>query len=394
MKTKAVPYVVILLICAGSTLLAEDDASAVWGRLYANAQTIEQKHDILLYIVELRNASTVPVLVNAMRDLITTDKNLRTARDRHLHNEATKFVARALGDFKVKEANQLLFEVVTLAQEPFLKAEAIHALGKIGAEEYGDDIAIMLRNINLNYDTGSPSRDGEAVAYACVLALELLKQPVAFRSLFFASIGWYSAESQVKERATEALNKIIEDPSTMLMEIIIDETEYSAKLQALVAEKRSTAGSVAKVDVAVEALRQGLIHEPKTVVQTTNLHRLRITALDMLSKYRTSNPEPAILLEEIILRNFPLDEKLAGIVALGVQNTDDATGVLVRYLKLQNDRQARAAVPDNYRIILTTIRVLDDTRNPAAFEELTRVLFSNWTPAVETEAEKALGKLE
>ena len=394
MKTKVIINGVVFLLFASLALFAQDDTSAVWGRRYSNAQNMEQKYDILSSIVELRDAATVPVLMDAMRDLISTEKNLKTARDRQLNNDATRITAKALGDFKAKEAGQLLFAVVNMAREPYLKGEAIHALGKIGAEEYVDDIATMLENINLNYDTGKPSKDGEVVAYACVLALDMLKQTGAFRPLFFASIGWYSAESRVKERAAEAMIELVYDPSQYLEDLIYDEPEYFVKLQALETEYRSLAKDSAKADVAVGALRQGLLHHPDSVVEAANLHRLRLTALEMLSKYRTSNPETPVLLEELISRNYPVDEKLTAIIALGSQNTDDSVEVLVRYLKTQNDRQASAVVPEDYRIVLTTIQALGDTGNPVAMEELMRVRFSNWTPAVESEAEKALKKLE
>lgn len=131
-----------------------------------------------------------------------------------------------------------------------------------------------------------------------------------------------------------------------------------------------------------------------SVIQATNLHGLRITALEMLAKYQTGNPEAIALLEELISRNLPVDEKLTALAALGVQGTDDAVRALVSYLKLQNSRQASDVVPEDYRIVRTTIQVLGDARNPIALQELTRVSYSNWTPAVVGEAEKALKKLE
>ena len=198
----------------------------------------------------------------------------------------------------------------------------------------------------------------------------------------------------MKEIAADALLELVEDPSPFLKDLIRDEPEYFVKLQALETGDRLTGKDGVKADLAVEALRQGLLHHPNSVVEAANLHSIRLNAVKMLSRYRTGIPETSTLLEELIYRNYPVDEKLTAIEALGNQDTEKADEVLVKYLEVQNNHQANTVSPEDYRIIITTIQVLGDTGNPAAVEELTRVLFSGWTPAISRKAEEALAKLD
>ena len=225
-------------------------------------------------------------------------------------------------------------------------------------------------------------------------ALVRFRDPVGFPPVFFASIGWYSHVSQVREKAREALSTMVDDPSDILGEIIANEGDISIKLEALEAEGRSNAPPARKADVAVVALQQGLILATSSVIQSNDLSRLRQRSALMLIENRASNEAAIPLLEQMIYLEHDINERLTGIVALGSNPLDDAARTLTSFLKYQNERQADGLAPKDYRVIRTTIRTLGEIGSPIAQEELSMVRFSGWTPAIIDEAAKALEKID
>ena len=370
-----------------------DEVTAMWTRIYGRAQTLQQQIAVMESVAERKDTTFIPFLTDLLSDLNSQQKRYNVTTERLAYETLTGLVVRAVGDLKAIEAAPYVYEVVKTATNPILKGQAIFALGKIGDPSFSDDVALILEAVNLNLDASGADKDGEVIAYSCVLSLERFREPIGFAPLFFASIGWYSDPSQVKQRAAEAMHTILEDPTDILSDLVALEDAFDIKLAALQAEDESTAPAERKSEVAIVALRQGLLRNPRTVIQTTLLAQLRLKAMQMLIENGTADPEPVRLLEEIIYRRSETSERLTAILTLGSNRSDEAIAALIRYLKLQNERQSSGVVPDDYRVIRATIQALGNSGNPAGTEELMLVRHSEWPPAIVRDAEAALEKL-
>ena len=371
-----------------------DEVSAVWRRLYGRARSLDAKYTIMLTLGELDDPSLIPLLEDTLADLNASKTQITSTIDKLVYNELVKLVVKELGDLRDGNASHLIYDVVRNAADPYLAGTAIVSLGKVGDVTFADDIAIILRNINLNYETTEQDIDAEVVAYACVLALKRLKEPVGYSPLFFASIGWYSSQSEVKEAAEEAMNEILPDPTDILIDLVKLEADYAVKFEALLAEGRSFTPPERISVVATEALNQGLIHEPKNVAETSMMSRLRLKAMEFLINAQSTNAEPVKLLDEMLYLNLDINEKLTVITALGANGSEDAATALVKFLNHLNVRQSEGIVAEDYRVVRAVIKTLGESGNSSATEELTAVKISGWTPAIEREAAAALENLK
>jgi HEAT repeat protein len=373
-----------------------DEVSTMWSRLYSRAQSYEDKTMIMKGLVEIEEPSIIPFLGTALAELneTSTDDMNYTLTTRHI--ELTKLIVRRLGEMKAAEYADLIFYVFRNTEDIYLRAEAILALGRTVNPDYSDDIAMFLRNLNLNIDLEAEDKDSEVLALSAVLALERFRQPVGYTPLFFASIGWYSKLSMVREQAARALDSLLEDPTDMLRSLVRLESEYSVKLEALRAAQRSQAPPGGKAEIAAEAIKQGLKNEPRNAVEKSNLGQLRQLGLDMLIEYGPADSDSKVVpyLEEILFRRFDINEQLTAVGALEADGRSEAVAALVRYLKTQNERQLAGLLPADYRLVRSVIHTLGELGDPMAYEELVAVQISNWPSSVVRDAKTALGNLQ
>lgn len=390
----ALIFLLTALACAGA-----NEVSAVWSRLYSRATTLDHKIQIMQSIVEQHDRDMVPVLSAALDEQVRNLNNLGNTTERGRSTELTLMIVKELGRLKAMEAAGYTWELIGSVDVPILKGEALIALGKMGARQYAQPMAMMLRNINFNYGDLQEQRDNEILAFALVLALERLKETVAYEPLFFASTGWYSSRSGVKERAAEALVQITDDPTDELARIMEQSERYAVKEAALAAGLRSNAEDQSKAELAAFALSEGLRYTPKDGIEKRELKSLRLAALRALGQSSYKAPEALQSMESMVLgyqtgRLFEEDEMLLLLETMGSYRDDETARVVASFLMYQTERrEVRAS--DSLRIAKATIQALGAIGRPAGFEALTMVSISSfWEGSVQREARAALEKLE
>ena len=185
----------------------------------------------------------------------------------------------------------------------------------------------------------------------------------------------------------------MEDPTDILLELVRLESQFGVKIEALIAEYRSGAEPGRKVQVAVEALNQGLVGQPKNATETSILSRLRLTAMAIIKEHGPADDGSIKHLEKLLYGRYEITEQLTALEVLGFYTSDAAVRTVIAFLKRQNDRQMSGISPEDHRIIRATIRTLGSIGNAAAFEELAAVKISNWPPAIVREADEAVENL-
>lgn len=390
-------FIIIALLLSSSVYANE--VSAVWERLYKRAGSLSQKYNIMVNIVEQHSRDMIPVLEQALGEQVSNMRNIGDVTNRMENNKFTKLVVKELGRLKDRDAASLLWDVVENSEDPFVKGEAIIAMGRVGARDYINKLNLMLRNLNMNFGNIQDQRKNEIVAYALVMALEKLKSPDSYTPLFFAANGWYSSKSGVKQKAQDALLTIVDDPTEQLIVIIKDTKEYDLKLAALKAGEMSKASDENKSLMAVAALDQGLTHSPQNVVEKTQLKSLRIKALEILES-SPSKPESAVSLMESMLigyrteRLFDEDEMIQLFETFGTYHSDSSAKALSDFLSYFTDRKESGGRV-SFRLSKSVVMAMGNNGNKICFEELTRVQYSDsWENSIKREAKNALTKLK
>ncbi len=293
-----------------------------------------------------------------------------------------------------------MWDVVETAEDTILKGEAVFALGKMGARRYGEELALMLRNLNSAGDEVSRQRENETLAYSLVRAFERLKHEAGLEHVFFASQGWYSRKSGVKEAAEKALQVMSDDPSNMFIEVVDTHENYRMKLAALEAGFRSNASDERKAEIAAAALEKGIRISHENLVEKRELKNLRLTALKQLEEL--PKPEEGnlvsnmgrMLLDYQRRRGYDEDEVLALLQTMGTYESDEMAEIVSDFLGYLNERREFGPV-GSLRIPTQTIQTLGNIGSVKGLEELMRVSVSEyWEGSVRREAERARDQIE
>jgi len=399
-QRKIVIFVLTVFFAAG-TLLSANEVSAVWTRLYERAETYPQKRQIMMNIVEQHNRDMIPVLTEALDTEVRNLRNTTNLTEKSLQIDLMKMIVMELGRLKANDAGEVLYETAQTAEDPILKGEALIALGKVGARQYAPELALMLRNLNMNVDATRDQRKNEILAFALVTALERFREESGYESVFFASRGWYSPLSGVKERAAKALQVMVDDPTEQLLGILQKDEDFENKLAALQAEENSSASDSSKAEVAAIGLTEGLKYSPRDLTEARQLKTLRLYSLGMLKKYPmpretdiTSYMDRMILLYRAD-RVFDEDEMITLLETMGsFEGEEGIAQSLAAFLGYYNERR-EVSPPESYRIVRALIQALGTVGHTAGLEELTIVTFSNyWEGSIQREAKAAIEKIK
>jgi len=371
------------------------EMSVMWTNLYRDADTLSRRYAVMGKIIQEDERDLIPLLVEAQTELLRMDQDVQTPSDRYLSHELQKMIVRKLADLKAAEASEVLYSTVAQTPEVFLRADAVRALGKIGALEYVPQIALLLRNINLDAVSFGSPEERETMVLACISALERLKDPQGYEPVFFTAMGRYSRG--VIKAAEGALATMVSDPTEPLLKIISSNSDYQVKLKALTYARQSAAPGEGKASVAALCLREGLVNAADDRVLKVALAGLRTLSCEILAENGYSDPSItdslAAMLAYVPKETGDINEILTCLAALGSRTGDDAAAVLTAHLKKLNDLQVSGVTITDQREIRAVIQALGNTGNPLGRPELTRVEFCNWNSAVNREAKAALAKL-
>lgn len=399
-RMKPIMLTLLLLTAVGSQFAVANEVAAIWTRLYERARTLDQKQQIMMNIVEQNSRDMIPVLTEALNEEVRTFRNTANVTAKSQKNALMKMIVKELGRLKAREAAPIVWETVETVEEPLLKGEAIIAIGSMGGRQYAEEMAMMLRNINFNYDEIENQRENEIIAYSLVMALGRLKTEVGYAPVFFAAQGWYSGQSRVKELAKKVLQQMVDDPTEQLLTILRDNDEYELKLAALRAAEESTAPETGKAQVAAAALNEGLRYSPKNQAEKRQLKTIRLNALRMLKKY--PQPESDTLMNNMtqmlrlyrVDRVFEEDEMITLLEAMGTYTGEEVARSLADLLAYYNERREFTA-PDSYRIVRSLIQAIGDIGHIAGLEELTIITISEyWEGSIQRQAQAAIEQIQ
>ena len=372
------------------------ESAAMWIGLYDRIDTLEYKYSILQNVADADDNALVPLFQKALDDTNLIIQSSLDSNDKKFYDEIQKICIKNLGDFKVIESEEAVYQAYKNTNILLIKTESIVALGKMGSEKYLDEFILTLRNINMRTESNTNMSDNEAIASALVNYFENVKNEKSYEVIFYASTGWYSPRSGIKERAKNILPSISNDPSEILKTIIEKDPSFSNKILALTIESDSSASDDNKSKLATAGLNEGIRHISNSVAENMELLTLRLLACNILKTSSTKDPEAVPFMERILFDNYDISEKITVIETLSTYKSDESVKTLTSYLKDQNKKQADGMSPYiDRRTVIATINALGDSGKSAAREELIIVTtIPTWSAAVIQAARTALDKLK
>jgi hypothetical protein len=366
--------------------------------LYNGAETISDRLTILQQAEEANLGDSEEFFANALGRLLTEYPNTQVTLERNAADSTARFLSGVLGDKKYAAAGGNLWRIVEGFSNPLVKADALIALGKVGAVNYVPQVLQTLQDLNAR-----PALDregGERIAYGAILALENYQdlpealQKEAAITVYLASTGWYSPRIQNQARAS--LKIISKDPAEPYTSIIRGSPySYENKYQALQDAAAGTDASAAvKSALAVTALTEGWRLPTNDIRSQSVLTNMRKLAIRLINQYHPEDPAVYPLLERSYRHGTDTQEKLDTVAALASLGTDDAVKLLSSFLMIINGKLQRNNVTsDDQQLVRALIPAIGATGNPEGRPVINTVLSLSWNDAVKRLANEALTHL-
>lgn len=364
---------------------AASEATRVYGRILAEAETVDQKYAAATVAASLGDPELAPYFADALDWTLSIRSSIKPGPEREAYERLSRLLLKSLGDARYSNAAGSAMRAVEDSPDPLTKAEALLALGSMRAVEYAERVSLMLRDLNLQ-----PTADadyGEKVAYGCILALERMRSPLGFSPLFFASEAWYS--KRVRDQAERSLPLVLDDPSEAVTALL--RTESPARMiRALELELRSAAPAEAKRRVAALALSRGIAYAPRNRAEQNQLSELRVKAMNHVAGTGPGDGAVAGDLAEAY-RIGSTDERLIALKAMGAERSA-ASARALRDIILELDSAQKAGLVDETRNALMRAALQNAAVN--ADKELapaiqTVLINSGWSSGVLTLARAA-----
>ncbi len=366
-------YILKIMFLVGVVFsVSANEITAVWSRLYKSARIMEAKYSIMQSIVEQHDKNMVPVLTDALDELIVDIQNMNTSTEWDIHNKLAGIILRELGSQRAGGAAYLVMRSVEVERNPYIIATAIMSLGKIGDKKYTSSLAEILRKINLHK---TKTTGDEIIAYGCVNALERLKDPAGFRMVFLASLSGYSPQRKVRKTARKALVSMIEDPTEVLLDILKHDSSFPEKFAAIEVENASRASRENKISLFIESLRLGLLYRKTDVVEKAKVNKVIIKSVQLLKKYRAGQREIVPMLKQIIKENYDPNTTLSAIETLGTNRTDEAAALLMDLYLLQMKKLEDGGIINRSKF-MTTIIAMGNSGNKIMIIPLKSIISS------------------
>jgi hypothetical protein len=340
---------VVLSISFMVVSLNAGDKADMWSRLYTRSTTLEQRVTAMEKMVLLDDPTLEITLTSALDDLLNGELQKYAEGPQSYNWESlTRMIMSELAQYQAIDSAYLLMEVVN-NYDGIIKADAIMALGDMRALDYVGDIAMLLRNLNMNTDPDKNS--AELVAYSSVYSLGKMKDMVGFSPVFYAHVGWYSRRT--RSQAKTVLSEMLEDPSDQILEIM-DQADYKNKLIALNVELDSTAPLEGKEKVTVDALRQGVDLYSSEPSEQVDLYQLRIAALTACYQLGISNQDSLPYLTRAYKAADKLEERILVVQAMGTNGSDQSIELMADWLNVFHEKMLSGVSPNNDEITLIT----------------------------------------
>ncbi|MFZ4618436.1 MAG: hypothetical protein ACOYM2_19905 [Rectinemataceae bacterium] len=383
------PAIIATLAFVVSPLAFGDETFEVYRNIYHDSRSLQDKSAALRNLIALEDRGVAPILAEAFVDLLNSQKAYKESSEKALYCNTLRFVSASLGDYKYGDAAVFLWQAVEQIDDPLVRAECLMSLGKVHATDYAEKISLLLRNLNMGPSVGG-AEGGEKIAYASIISLGDLKDIRGFSPVFFASQGWYS--QRVRSQALRSLKDITEDP-TDVVQVILWEEDPVKKCLALELELASKASTERKVASAVFGLSCGHAqYDANQKTEAKDFSKLRKVALTGLIQLRGKSVEAVPLEYLSYVNGFDEEERILGLLALGVNGVDSAAVVISNLLMgLNTDVMGGVSDVVRNRMVKAAIEAAASSKNPIVRPALASVQNNmKWSNSIIIAAKGAL----
>jgi len=385
---------VFLLIGGLASQVFANNAARVLGFILLAAENLDQQYAATLSLVSFNDPAGAEYVSDSLEKVLEARSTIRPGAQMESYERLLRLQAKALGDWRYTNAARSLWRVVEESTEPLTRAEALIALGAIRAVEYGERIALLLRDLNARPTTSVDA--GEKLAFGAILALERMRFAGGFQSVFFAVDAWYSR--RIKDQAERSLPQILEDPSAELLTILRLESN-PRRLRALQFALRTNLPAARKIEIAAYALNIGLTNVPIDRIDyatVANMRKLALNALVDLGDRSGNSASDFAEAYRLAERNNDIDERLLVLRAMAADRSSASARELAAIItRLNEDQKAGRVNDERNRLMQAALQNAAISANRELFTALQLVRINEgWSNTIIRLANQALQTLQ
>jgi hypothetical protein len=388
---------IIFISLIAVRVFAQSGELALYTDLYNGVDTISEQLRILQEVRDAKLSGTGDFYAAALDRLLREYPNIRALNERNAADEAARLLVGALVEENITTVGGNLWKVVETFSNPLIKADALVAMGRVGAVAYLPQVVQLLSDLNARPPADRETQiQNERIAYGAILGLENFKDPSGYLPVFFASAGWYS--DRVKNQASISLPLILDDPSEQLSSVIRSSAyAYDLKHLALRTAERSGIPNESKSAIAVNAYTEswrGSTSDPRLRMELVTMRKL---AISMIRRYGTGDAAVYPLLDRSYKTPFDMQEKLDAIAALSALASEESAKLLANYvLDIHNKRQSNIITTEDEQVIRALLPALGATKRVSSGRAVLSLVQQSpaWTNAVRNIAAEALKNIQ
>jgi hypothetical protein len=343
--------IIFLLFLTGVTIFAQSMDMAYFTEEYNRPGiTFVSRLEVLQAVRDANLTGIGEFYHDALRVLLLRLPDTGTMEERLAADASARILAQGIAaEMYIDAAPELWllvqnFDVVRDINDGLVMQDALIALGQIGARDFVPHITLRLDNLNTDHTSDAETRRRvQRGVVGAINALETLQDPMGFRPVFFASIGWY--DLAVRVIASAALPNIMEDPAEIVIRIIRDPSNNPrVKYEVWREMLRTRAPNSSKALVAAAALETGWTFLTSNIEFQRDLRNMRLSAIDTIRVMGVADDSVYVNLERSYRNSFvtvvpDYDEIRRTVGALSASGSDQAIDLLLGFLRELHDRR-------------------------------------------------------
>ncbi|MDR2596410.1 MAG: hypothetical protein LBC76_03720 [Treponema sp.] len=399
--------IITVILCFFGMTVFPQDTSFYLSDYMRDDGSFEDRLLILEAVSDLGLTGIGEFYHNALKYLFVRMPDIKTKTEQDAAEKSAVILSQGLGAEKYTDAAPELwetvdfFDIVRIANQGNAMQAALIALGQVNGKDYLPPIIQRLNQYNMQTFRNEAKLRIQMAVVGCVNAIEAFKDISGYKPVFFVYTGSYDPD--VKQIAYNALPNIADDPGEVISEIIQDASNNPyIKYEAWREMLRTKAPDSSKAKVAVTAIATSWNYSTSNRSYQSNLLEMRKSAIDIIRQYGTDDKSIYDYLDKSYINNFNIrepdyDEIMLSLNALAALKSDEAVGLLYKYLHELHDRRRNGAWGDKERRIFQwLISCLEFTGTKSTdvkllFNTIQRT--ADYTPFEQGLAKNALAKL-
>ena len=344
---------------------------------------------------------------NALKYLYVRLSDIKTKTEQDALEKSAVILCQGLGAEKYTEAAPELwqtvdyFDIVRIANQGNAMQAALIALGQVNGIDYLPAIIQRLNQYNMQTFRDEAKLRVQMAVVGCISAIEALKDISGYMPVFYVYTGSY--DTDVKQIGYNALPNISDDPAEVTI-IIIQEPSNDpyVKFEAWKELLRTKAPDSSKAKAAVAAIATSWNYATSNRSYLATLGEMRKSAIDIVRQCGAADNIVYEYLDRSFSNSFntrepDYEEMILSLNALAALKSDEAVGLLLKYLRELHSRRRIGPWEDKERRVFQwLISCLEFTGTKSSDVRLmlnTIQRTADYTPFEQGLARNALAKL-